>query len=248
MRYFIDIAYNGTNYCGWQKQPNAITVQEVLETSMSTFFRKDVQVVAAGRTDAGVHAEQLILHTDLEGLQNIDETIFKLNSFLPADISIRSIVKVLPDAHARFNAVAREYKYVVSLRKDPFLQNLAFQTFHRPDVELMNDGAALLLDYQDFQCFSRSKTDVKTYLCDIRKASWTQQEDLLTFTIEADRFLRNMVRAIVGTLLDLGHKRITIEQLHKIIQDKQRSKAGASAPAHGLYLTKVAYPEDLFIK
>ena len=248
MRYFIEIAYHGTNYCGWQKQPNALTVQEVLEATMGTFFRTDVQVVAAGRTDAGVHAKQLILHSDLDELVDVDDTIFKLNSFLPVDISIQSIVKVQLDAHARFHAIAREYEYVVSLRKDPFRQNLAFQTNYLPDVEKMNEAAAVLLNYQDFQCFSRSKTDVKTYLCAIRKATWTQHKDLLTFTIEADRFLRNMVRAIVGTLLDIGYGRTTLEQLHEIIQSKDRSKAGASAPAHGLYLTKVAYPEKIFIK
>lgn len=247
MRYFIEIAYHGKNYHGWQNQPDAITVQEVLEKTLSTLLRKDIQVVGAGRTDAGVHAKQLFAHFDFEIIEDLSEVIFRLNSFLPKDISVQNLFKVQEDAHARFHATAREYEYVITTEKNPFFEELAYHVYQKPDVEKMNEAAALLLNYNDFQCFSRSNTDVKTYHCKLEKALWTEDKHSLVFTIKADRFLRNMVRAIVGTLLEVGYGKLALEEVHNILQSKDRSKAGASAPAHGLYLTKVEYPATIFL-
>ena len=245
MRYFIEIAYNGTNYYGWQIQPDAITVQGVLEDKLSTLFKTKIKVTGAGRTDAGVHAKQLFAHFDCDEITNISELLFRLNSFLPKDIAVVNIIKVENDAHARFDAIQREYEYVISLKKDPFSEGLAYQIHNKPDIGLMNKAAKVLLGYKDFQCFSRSKTDVKTYHCNIKKAFWEEVNEGLVFTISADRFLRNMVRAIVGTLLDVGYNKTTLEAFHEILKSKDRSKAGASAPAHGLYLTKVQYPKTI---
>ncbi|PVW16396.1 tRNA pseudouridine(38-40) synthase TruA [Marixanthomonas spongiae] len=245
MRYFIEIAYNGANYFGWQIQPNAITVQEVLETKLSILLKEPVKLTGAGRTDAGVHAKQLFAHVDVAEIEDLPALLFRLNSFLPKDIAVADIFKVNQAVHARFDAVEREYEYVVSLKKDPFLQGFAYQIHKMPDVEMMNKAAETLLGHNDFQCFSRTKTDVKTYYCTIKKAFWRKQGDQLVFTISADRFLRNMVRAIVGTLLDVGFNKTSLKAFNQIIADKDRSKAGASAPAHGLYLTKVTYPKTI---
>ncbi|HAT66736.1 MAG TPA: tRNA pseudouridine(38-40) synthase TruA [Flavobacteriaceae bacterium] len=245
MRYFIDIAYNGTAYCGWQNQPNALSVQEVLEKALSTLLGTEIAVTGAGRTDAGVHAKQLFAHFDASAMEDVQNLLHRLNSFLPKDISVQDIFQVKDDAHARFDAEAREYEYHINLKKDPFVEGLAYLVNNEPDVSKMNEAAQSLLKYQDFQCFSRSKTDVKTYYCTITKAHWERKENLLIFTISANRFLRNMVRAIVGTLLEIGYGKLTLEDFHKIIESKNRSNAGASAPAHGLYLTKVVYPETI---
>ena len=197
MRYFIEIAYNGKNYFGWQRQPKQMSVQQVIEESLSTLLREDIKITGAGRTDAGVHAKQLFAHFDFEAINNTKALVFRINSFLPKDISVVNIFQVKDNAHARFDAVAREYEYVISLRKDPFSQDFAYQLNKIPDVDLMNKTAELLFNHIDFQCFSRSKTDVKTYNCVISKARWELIDNKLTFTISADRFLRNMVRAIV---------------------------------------------------
>lgn len=247
MRYFIEISYNGKNYHGWQIQPNATSIQEVLERAISTLLRADIKVSGAGRTDTGVHAKQLFAHFDHDPLESTSEFEFRLNSFLPKDISVLSIRQVKDDVHARFHATKREYEYLISLQKDPFYEDFAHQLYITPNISLMNEGANLLLGHQDFQCFSRSKTDVKTYYCTIEKAHWIEKDSLLVFTIAADRFLRNMVRAIVGTLLDVGYEKTSLEQLQQIIKSKDRNMAGASAPAHGLYLTKVEYPNEIFI-
>lgn len=247
MRYFIEIAYNGKNYFGWQRQPKQMSVQQVIEESLSTLLREDIKITGAGRTDAGVHAKQLFAHFDFEAINNTKALVFRINSFLPKDISVVNIFQVKDNAHARFDAVAREYEYVISLRKDPFSQDFAYQLNKIPDVDLMNKTAELLFNHIDFQCFSRSKTDVKTYNCVISKARWELIDNKLTFTISADRFLRNMVRAIVGTLLDVGFGKTSAEDFQAILNSRNRSKAGASAPAHGLYLTKVKYPEEIFL-
>lgn len=247
MRYFIEIAYNGKNYFGWQRQPKQMSVQQVIEESLSTLLREDIKITGAGRTDAGVHAKQLFAHFDFEAINDTKALVFRINSFLPKDISVVNIFQVKDNAHARFDAVAREYEYVISLRKDPFSQDFAYQLNKIPDVDLMNKTSELLFNHIDFQCFSRSKTDVKTYYCVISKARWELIDNKLTFTISADRFLRNMVRAIVGTLLDVGFGKTTAEDFQAILNSKNRSKAGASAPAHGLYLTKVKYPEEIFL-
>ncbi|MCB0451758.1 MAG: tRNA pseudouridine(38-40) synthase TruA [Aequorivita sp.] len=245
MRYFIEIAYNGKNYFGWQRQPEQITVQQVLEETISTLLRTEIKITGAGRTDTGVHAKQLFAHFDFDEIENFDEFIFRINSFLPKDISVKNIFEVKEDAHARFDAVEREYEYIISFEKDPFSQDFAYQINNKPDVALMNQAAEILLGHRDFQCFSRSKTDVKTYNCTIVKAFWEAKDNRLIFTIAADRFLRNMVRAIVGTLLDLGYGKTTLDDFKAILNSKRREKAGASAPAHGLYLAKVIYPDDI---
>jgi len=245
LRYFIDLAYNGKNYHGWQIQPDAITVQEVLEKALSTLLRKELQVVGAGRTDAGVHARQLFAHFDFDEIEDVSDLRFKLNSLLPKDISIQNIFQVKEDAHARFDAIEREYEYVISFQKNPFTEDFAHLIHHQPNMDLMNEAAAELLNYKDFQCFSRSNTDVKTYFCDVKVAYWKIENSQLIFTIKADRFLRNMVRAIVGTLLDVGFEKTSIHQFHEILKSKNRSKAGSSAPSKGLYLTRVVYPESI---
>lgn len=245
MRYFIEIAYNGKAYFGWQRQPNQISVQEVLEETLSTLFRQELKLTAAGRTDTGVHAKQLFAHFDSEPLYIHSELIFRINSFLPKDISVKSIFEVEENAHARFDAIQREYEYHIAIGKDPFSQDLAFQLYKKPDVDLMNEAALILMEYTDFKCFSRSKTDVKTYNCNINKAVWEIEKHCLIFTIIADRFLRNMVRAIVGTLLDIGFGKTTLDDFREILASRDRSKAGASAPAHGLYLKKVVYPDHI---
>jgi tRNA pseudouridine38-40 synthase len=245
LRYFIEIAYNGKNYHGWQVQPNAKSIQGVLEHTLSTIFRKDITVTGAGRTDTGVHAKQLFAHFDHDKIEDNAEMVFQLNSFLPKDISVKEIIPVKNDAHARFDAIQREYEYVISLQKDPFQLDFSYLIHHEPNIEKMNEAANILLEYKDFQCFSRNKTNVKTYHCDIKQARWKRKDHRLIFTISADRFLRNMVRAIVGTLLEIGFEKISLADFHDIIKSKDRSKAGTSAPAHGLYLMKILYPENI---
>ncbi len=247
MRYFLEIAYKGKNYFGWQRQPEQISVQQVLEESLSTLLRKEIKVTGAGRTDTGVHAKQLYAHFDFDEIQNIDGFIFRLNSFLPKDISVKNILKVKEDAHARFDASQREYEYIISFQKDPFSQDFALQINNIPNIDLMNEAAGLLMHHRDFQCFSRSKTDVRTYNCTIVKANWEAKNNTLIFTIAADRFLRNMVRAIVGTLLDVGYGKTSLGEFKDILKSKCREEAGASAPAKGLYLTKVIYPDEIFL-
>ncbi|WP_417444522.1 tRNA pseudouridine(38-40) synthase TruA [Joostella sp.] len=245
MRYFLELSYNGRHYHGWQNQPNAISVQEVLENALSILLRKEISIMGAGRTDSGVHAKQMYAHFDTEEEINRVELIYKLNSFLPTDISIKDIFLVKDDAHTRFDAVARSYEYWIVQEKNPFLTDYAYYFKTVLDIGAMNEAAAELLNHKDFQCFSKSNTDVKTYLCDLKNAVWVQEKETLVFYITADRFLRNMVRAIVGTLLDVGIGKSNLHDVKQIIESKSRSKAGASVPAHGLYLTEVAYPDTI---
>lgn len=246
MRYFLEITYNGKNYFGWQRQPNQISIQQVLEETLSTILRQKIFIVGAGRTDSGVHALQQFAHVDLNNLNNTDNLIYKLNSFLPKDIAIKNIFQVTKDAHARFDAKEREYVYKISLSKNPFTNSFAYQVRTAPALDLMNLAAQKLLLHKDFQCFSRSNTDVKTYFCDIMSAQWKMEEEQLIFRITADRFLRNMVRAIVGTLFDVGLGKTSLEEFQNILDSKSREMAGASAPAHGLYLAKIIYPKSIF--
>ena len=248
MRYFFEIAYNGKNYNGWQSQLNGIGVQTIVENTLSKLLRGPIKIIGSGRTDTGVHCEQQFFHSDIEKDFDHADIIRKVNSFLPKDIVIRSVRKVKPEASARYDAVERTYRYEITRTKNPFLDGLAWYFFKTVDVPTMNKAAALLLGEQDFECFSKVKTDVNHFLCDIRKAEWKQEHDRLTFTITANRFLRGMVRAIVGTLLDVGTSKITIRDFQRIIKSKDRKKAGANVPAHGLYLTKVRYPSHVFIK
>lgn len=245
MRYFIRFSYFGKAYHGWQTQPNAITVQQVLEKGLTTLLRTEISLVGAGRTDAGVHAREMFAH--FEG-ENIDGSTLtqRLNNYLPSDIVVYSIIKVKPDSHARFDAIARTYEYWISQEKNPFYFDHAHFVWSKLDIAAMNTAASILKEYEDFECFSKSNTDVKTFLCKIEKAVWEVKDDKLVFTITANRFLRNMVRAIVGTLLEIGLGKNTAEGIRAIVESKNRGKAGASVPAKGLYLTKIQYPETVF--
>lgn len=245
LRYFLELSYNGTPYHGWQRQPNAITVQEVLEDSLSTLLREKTEIVGAGRTDTGVHAKQIMAHFDFEKDLETDQLKYKLNSILPPEIAIQKVYGVKDDAHARFDALSRSYEYYVTLSKDPFVINKAYYFKKTLDLDVMNDAAKLLLNYTNFKCFSKSKTDVKTYNCTITDAIWQRQGDQLVFRISANRFLRNMVRAIVGTLIEIGEGKLTKEDLVTIIKSEDRSQAGYSVPACGLYLTSVTYPKTI---
>ncbi len=246
MRYFLELSYNGTPYHGWQVQPNAISVQEVIEKALSTLLRIRVQIVGAGRTDTGVHAKQIMAHFDVEKELETYHLKYKLNSILPPQIAIHDVYKVDNDAHARFDATSRAYEYHITLHKDPFALKAAYYMKRSSlNVDAMNEAAKLLLNYTNFKCFSKSKTDVKTYNCTITKAYWKQEGGRLVFTIEANRFLRNMVRAIVGTLIEIGEEKIPIDNIHDIIESQDRGKAGYSVPAHGLYLIKVGYPQSI---
>ncbi len=249
MRYFIELSYLGKNYHGWQKQANEISVQETIENSLSILLKKKISVLGCGRTDTGVHAKQFFLHFDIEEEIDKEKLKYRLNSFLPDDIAIFQIKKVNEKAHARFDAVSRSYHYQISLEKNVFENDLSLQIYQSNlDIEKMNKASALLLDFTDFKCFSRSKTDVKTYDCDITEAFWKLDGQSLNFYITANRFLRNMVRAVVGTLLEVGKEKMTLDEFKNVIQSRDRSRAGASVKAKGLYLTRVVYPENIFIK
>jgi len=245
-RYIIQLSYNGTHYFGWQFQPNAISVQEVIEKALSTILREKIAVVGAGRTDTGVHASYYILHFDvLIEIAEPEKLIYHLNRFLPGDIAIQKIQKVNNEFHARFSAVSRTYKYFICTEKNPFQRGMCYEYTVLPDVEKMNEAAKLLFDFTDFTSFSKLHTDVKTNNCKIFQAEWKLENKQLVFTIQADRFLRNMVRAIVGTLLEVGKCKITVDDFRKIIESKNRGVAGTSAPAQGLFLVDIEYPEEL---
>ncbi|MBW4888328.1 tRNA pseudouridine(38-40) synthase TruA [Mucilaginibacter sp. HMF5004] len=246
-RYFIEIAFDGTRYHGWQTQPNAITVQEVLDKALSTVLRQAIETVGCGRTDAGVHAKQLFAHFDVmeDGrgkMENVDSVLRSINGLLPIDITAKRLIPVDTEAHARFDATLRSYEYHVHFEKDPFRNNFSWQVRDKPDVELMNRAAQIVMEYTDFSCFSKSNTQVKTNNCKIARAEWALHNDKAIFYISADRFLRNMVRAIVGTLMMVGRKEIEPEEVRQIIESKNRSNAGTSVPACGLYLTEIKYP------
>jgi len=241
-RYFLQLSYKGTRYFGWQIQPNAVSVQEVLEKTLSTVLRESVAVVGAGRTDTGVHALFYILHFDvLNEITESEKLVFHLNRFLPDDIAINKIWKVENEMHARFSAVSRTYKYFISTEKNPFKAETSFLYTGFLDVDKMNEAARILFYYNDFTSFSKLHTDVKTNNCKIYEAAWKQEDKQLVFSIKADRFLRNMVRAIVGTLLDVGKGKTTIEDFKKIIESKDRGAAGTSVPPQGLFLVDIEY-------
>ncbi|MDR2683123.1 MAG: tRNA pseudouridine(38-40) synthase TruA [Dysgonamonadaceae bacterium] len=246
-RYFVYLAYNGKNYCGWQVQPNGISVQQTLEQALTTLLQVPTGITGAGRTDAGVHARCMVAHFDTErpdlDTQALTE---RLNGILPPDIAIHRIVPVRADAHARFDALSRTYRYVISCRKEPFDRELVYRLKKLPDCERMNEAARILFEYADFTSFSKLHTDTKTNHCRIMQAGWQSENDRLVFTIRADRFLRNMVRAIVGTLIEVGNGKRPVEEFRRIIESKDRAQAGTSAPAHALFLTAIEYPDILF--
>lgn len=249
-RYFVRLAFVGTPFHGWQKQKNAESVQQIISESFSVVLKEDIQLSGCGRTDTGVHAKAFMAHYDSPGDHCKSERmdlIFKLNRFLPRDIVIQEILPVKDDAHARFSAISRTYEYHITRMKEPFLAGFSYDVFGDLDVELMNQGAKLLMTNDDFSSFAKSKTQVKNNLCKLTHAHWAQRGPHLVFTITANRFLRNMVRAIVGTLLDLGRGKTTIAVLQEIIDDRNRSAAGFSVPACGLFLTRIEYPPEIFL-
>lgn len=245
MRYFAELSYLGKNYHGWQIQPDVISVQEIVQKALSTILRKQTEVVAAGRTDTGVHATQMFIYFDTDLELNSRTHSYKVNSLLPHDVVFHQLFKVHPEAHTRFDAIKRSYEYHILLGRSPFTLDTQWQVRKELNVEAMNKSARFLLDHIDFQCFSKTKTDVRTYNCNITRAEWIQNGKNLVFHISADRFLRNMVRAIVGTLINVGLGKIEPEEIKKIIESKNRSNAGTSAPAHGLFLTEITYPETI---
>lgn len=247
LRYFIEFSYNGKNYFGYQIQPNAVSVQEEMEKALSTILREDLKTTGAGRTDTGVHAKKIFAHFDTEKILDQDLSR-KLNSFLPPDISVKRIFRVKDDFHARFDATYRTYEYYISLEKNPFTEDSAWQHWRRPlDINRMNEACKILFEYEDFTSFAKLHTDNKTNICKIYKAEWEQEGSELKFTVSANRFLRNMVRAIVGTMVDIGAGKLKPEDLRTVIENKNRNSAGTSAPAHGLYLVDVGYDFDLNI-
>jgi tRNA pseudouridine38-40 synthase len=241
LRYFIKLAYNGTNYHGWQSQPNASSVQETLGKAVSVILNTEMSLMGAGRTDTGVHAKEMFAHFDFENPFDNQSIVHKLNSYLPKDIVVYAIIPVHNDAHARFDAKKRTYEYHINSFKNAFLQDGSWYFHQELDLDLMNEASKLLFNHIDFQCFSKVNTDVNTFDCTIFEAHWTQEKGNLIFTISANRFLRNMVRAIVGTLVNIGLHKITLDDFNEIIKSKNRDKAGFSVPAHGLYLTKIDY-------
>ena len=250
MRYFIKFSYLGTEFHGSQRQPNGITVQETMEQALKMIFREEVPLTFAGRTDAGVHAREMYAHFDLthSQLPIANNLVFRLNGILPNSIAIHDIVPVTDGAHARFTARSRTYEYHIVDHKDPFSHDLATRVRPGLDFNAMNEAAKYLIGKQDFASFCRSNTDVKTTICDLTYAHWEVKENgHAVFTITADRFLRNMVRAVVGTLFEVGRGQMTLEQFAEVITQHTRSAAGDSAPAEGLYLTQIIYPEEIWV-
>lgn len=252
MRYFIQLNYDGTGYHGWQVQPNGVSVQEVLQKALSTLLRQPTEVTGAGRTDAGVHASMMVAHFDWpaahkgEGCEeaplDCTQLTYKLNRLLPPDVAVQAVRPVGPEMHARFSATRRTYHYYIHTRKDPFLRGYSWQVNVPLDFALMNEAAQVLLEYSDFTSFSKTGTDVKTNICQLTEARWEQlKPGEWRFTVSANRFLRNMVRAIVGTLVEVGRHRMTISQMRHAIEAKDRQRAGESVPGHALYLTNIEY-------
>ena len=248
MRYFIYLEFDGSVYSGWQIQPHSPSVQQTLEEALALFLRQNVSVTGAGRTDAGVHASEMVAHFDLDEPQDCGWMRGKLNGILPQDIAVHRIVPVKADAHARFDATARTYKYYVTLNKSAVNRNYSWFLPNEPDFEMMNRAAEILMKTVDFTSFSKLHTDTRTNDCHVTEAGWEMLPDgRWVFTITADRFLRNMVRAIVGTLMEVGRGRLTIDGFQRIIDSKDRCSAGDSAPAQGLFLYKIVYPDNLFV-
>lgn len=248
-RYFILLSFKGTLYHGWQKQPKSATVQKILEEALSLLLNEKISLTGAGRTDAGVHALVFCAHFDSqeEDLCTSNRFISRLNRYLPSDIAVRDIRKVVPAANARYSAISRTYQYFISTAKDPFRIDTSWHLSYRLNIELMNEACRILTEAEDFASFCKLHSDNKTTLCRIYHASWTEDGDSIVFTIKADRFLRNMVRAIVGTMIMVGRGKLSLDDFKRIIQSRERSEAGMSAPAKGLFLTDLEYPDELFI-
>jgi len=244
VRYFIELAYNGSKYHGWQIQPGASTVQEELNRALSTILRTETHVTGAGRTDTGVHASFYVAHFDREDpIPDTQQLAYKLNRITGKEIAVFRIYQVSSEMHARFSALSRTYRYYIDKQKNPFTCDYAWQVFPLPDIHKMNEACRLLFEYTDFTSFSKLHTDVKTNTCTLLEAHWEDTGAQLVFTIKANRFLRNMVRAIVGTLLEVGQGKLTLEEFRKIIESRNRCRAGSSVPGHALFLCDITYPE-----
>ena len=249
MRYFLKLAYDGTDFHGWQRQPNAVSVQQTLEEAISTILQHPTEVTGAGRTDTGVHAAQMFAHFDSDKPIEKCRLLTSLNRMAGKAIAVEDILPVRDDAHARFDAESRTYVYHISERKNPFSYRYSHFMEHLPDMDKMNEAASLLLATEDFTAFAKLHSDAKTGICKVSEAQWTYDEKkgCLDFTITADRFLRNMVRAVVGTLVDVGRMKLSLEDFKEVIESKDRCKAGVSMPAKGLFLNKIVYPKEIFI-
>ena len=245
-RYFIELAYVGTTFHGWQRQSNATSVQQVLEEAMTVVLGKPIWLIGQGRTDTGVHATRFYAHFDFAG-ELPENILVKLNGFLPADIALYQLRPVIPTAHARFSAKSRSYQYHLHTRKNPFLNGRSMRLYQEPNYELMNEAAALMLEYDDFACFARAGGGQKTTVCKVTEAHWKQFDGGAVFYISANRFLRNMVRSVVGSLLEIGQGKKNAAWMLELLDKKNRSLAGASAPASGLYLVEVAYPDEIWL-
>lgn len=247
MRYFLELSYKGTAYNGWQRQNNAPSLQETIELSLSKLLRQDISILGAGRTDSGVHASFYVAHFDsCNAIEETNAFAYHLNAILPQDIAISKVYAVSNDAHARFDALSREYKYYILLHKDPFTRELSWQYYRDLDIEAMNNAADSLLRHIDFTTFSKLHSNNKTNICHVTHARWVlDSSNKLTFTIRSDRFLRNMIRAIVGTMVDVGKGKITPHQFEEILISKELSRSSGSAPARGLYLSNITYPETI---
>lgn len=246
MRYLFSISYLGTHYNGWQTQSNAKGIQEIVENALSKILRMKINIVGSGRTDTGVHCSKQYFHADLPEQIDTPKLLQNLNAFLPKDIAIHSMEHIHPEASARYHATLRSYQYIVTRKKDPLLVGLAWYFFKSLDIPTMNHAASLLVGTHDFECFSKVKTDVNHFVCTIKKANWKQKGSLLIFEISANRFLRGMVRAIVGTLVNVGSGKISMKEFEAILKSKDRKKAGMNVPAEGLYLLDVKYPKRIF--
>jgi tRNA pseudouridine38-40 synthase len=243
MRYFITLSYDGTHYHGWQVQPNGVSVQGELQRCLSLLMRSEVTVTGAGRTDAGVHARMMMAHFDTDTELDCRQLAYKLNRVLPFDIAVQSVAPVDADLHARFSAISRTYHYYIYTQKTPFERHYACYMHYDLDFALMNQAAATLLNYEDFGAFCKAHTDVKTTLCKVTKAEWHQTSATTWyFEITANRFLRNMVRAVVGTLIEVGRHRLSLEDFKRVIEGRKRSDAGESMPANALFLENIVYP------
>ena len=243
MRFFITLSYDGTRYHGWQVQPNGPSVQEKLQWALSTILRQDILVTGAGRTDAGVHARMMVAHFDVETMvYELQDLTYKLNRLLPQDIAIQKMESVSDEMHARFSATSRTYHYYIHTVKDPFLRAYSCELHYPLEFQLMNEAAAILMTYEDFGAFCKAHADVKTTLCHITAAQWHQTSpSSWYFEITANRFLRNMVRAVVGTLIDVGRGRLSLDDFRKVVEGKRRTEAGESMPANALFLEEVKY-------
>ena len=244
-RYFLEVAYVGTNYSGFQIQQNAITIQQKVEEALTIFFKQAIPLTGSSRTDAGVHAKQNFFHFDFS--ENINsKVLYNINSILPNDIAVKNIFNVHPEAHCRFNALSRTYNYYIYKNKNPFLENRAWYYPYPINIQLLNEAATTILSYNNFEAFSKQNTQVNNFICNIQQSFWQQESDALVYYIQANRFLRGMVRALVATMLMVGRNQITIHQFKEIIESQNASNTNFSSPAHGLYLEKVEYPENLF--